>query len=59
LDFAGFRRFVKLLKARPEVDKLFQKLSHGNGGRFDFSVFEKFIRDEQKVSEIFSTLFFL
>lgn len=49
LDFADFRRFVKALKARPELDRMYKKLCSGNGGKFDFSVFEKFMRENQKV----------
>jgi len=49
LDFNDFRRFVKLLKARPEIDRLYKKLRNGNGGIFDFGVFEQFMRDNQQV----------
>lgn len=47
LDFDGFKQFVKLLKARPEVDRLYRKLV-GNG-ILDFVVFERFMRNSQKV----------
>jgi phosphatidylinositol phospholipase C, delta len=53
LDFEDFRRFVKLLKGRPEIDRLFKKLRARNtagGNVFDFGVFEKFMREKQKVS---------
>ncbi|KAI5119985.1 hypothetical protein M0805_004430 [Coniferiporia weirii] len=46
LDFADFRRFVKLLKDRPELTRLYKKLT-GNGP-FDFAVFESFMRVSQK-----------
>jgi phosphatidylinositol phospholipase C delta len=49
LDFDDFRRFVKLLKARPDIDRLYKKLKANNDGIFDFVVFEKFMRDEQQV----------
>ncbi|KAI0309247.1 hypothetical protein OF83DRAFT_1186106, partial [Amylostereum chailletii] len=32
LDFAGFQRFMKLLKTRPEFDWLYKKLCVGTGG---------------------------
>ncbi|KAF9462862.1 hypothetical protein BDZ94DRAFT_1260487 [Collybia nuda] len=61
LDFEDFRRFVKLLKGRPEIDRLFRKArdrgagaytsptSTGTGGKvFDFPVFERFMREKQK-----------
>ncbi|KAL4076484.1 PLC-like phosphodiesterase [Scleroderma citrinum] len=50
LDFVDFQRFVKLLKARPELDLLYKKLASGNRGRFTFKVFEQFMRDCQKSS---------
>ena len=55
LDFKDFRRFVKLLKARPEIDRLYKKLKNGNGGIFDFGVFEKFMREKQQVELAFLT----
>ncbi len=48
LDFDDFRRFVKLLKGRPEIDRLYKKLM-ADSGIFDFNVFEKFMRENQKV----------
>ncbi|KAF5375654.1 hypothetical protein D9615_009376 [Tricholomella constricta] len=50
LDFEDFRRFVKLLKGRPEIDRLYKKLRARGGGVFDFPVFEKLMRDKQKSS---------
>ncbi|KAJ6625131.1 PLC-like phosphodiesterase [Mycena sp. CBHHK59/15] len=49
LDFEEFRRFVKLLKARPDIDRLYKKLI-AKKGRFDFDVFEAFMRDAQKTT---------
>ncbi|KAI5884883.1 PLC-like phosphodiesterase [Schizophyllum commune H4-8] len=46
LDFDDFRFFVKLLKARPEVERLYKKLAAG--GAFDFETFAKFMREEQE-----------
>ncbi|KAG1770115.1 hypothetical protein EV702DRAFT_1249763, partial [Suillus placidus] len=43
-----FQRFVKLLKARPDITLLCNKLCCSNDGRFDFSVFEHFMRHTQK-----------
>ncbi|KAG5640769.1 hypothetical protein DXG03_007249 [Asterophora parasitica] len=48
LDFDDFRRFVKLLKGRPEIDRLYKKLCAA--GVFDITVFESFMREEQKSS---------
>ncbi|KAI6041537.1 PLC-like phosphodiesterase [Pisolithus marmoratus] len=50
LNFPDFQNFVKLLKARPELDMLYKKLSSKNGGKFTFAVFEAFMRDCQKSS---------
>ncbi|PPQ68017.1 hypothetical protein CVT24_002926 [Panaeolus cyanescens] len=48
LDFEDFRRFVKLLKSRPEVERLYKKLISGStNGAFDYEVFEQFMRDTQ------------
>ena len=57
LDFPGFRRFVKLLKSRPELEQLYQKLAAANGNKFDFVAFEKFMRDSQKVRGSLSDIF--
>lgn len=51
LDFDDFKRFVKLLKARPEVKRLYKRLCLLGEGRFSFQTFECFMRDHQKVSE--------
>jgi hypothetical protein len=51
LDFDDFKRFVKLLKARPEVKRLYEKLCSLDKGSFSFQTFEHFMRDYQKVSE--------
>lgn len=50
LDFEDFRRFVKYLKGRPEIERLYKKLRSANGGVFDFVAYEKFMREKQKVS---------
>lgn len=47
LDFSDFRRFVKLLKRRPEVEILYDKLRKESS--FDFIVFKDFMRNCQKV----------
>jgi phosphatidylinositol phospholipase C delta len=49
LDFAAFRRFVKALKARPELDQIFDELTKESGGKLTFPLFLKFMRDTQKV----------
>ncbi|KAG6840525.1 hypothetical protein C0991_006163 [Blastosporella zonata] len=50
LDFEDFRRFVKLLKGRPEIDRLYNKLRARGGALFDFAVFERFMREKQESS---------
>ena len=52
LDFEDFRRFVKLLKERPEITRLYKKLA--GGGPFSFTVFDSFMRVFQKVRLMFS-----
>lgn len=46
LDFEDLRRLVKALKTRPELDRLYKKLS--KGGPFDYPVFESFMREKQE-----------
>lgn len=48
LNFSDFQRFVKLLKARPDITLLYKKLCNSNDGQFDFSIFEHFMRQTQK-----------
>ena len=48
LDFGQFQHFVRLLKARPEVDTLYRTLTANTGGVMDFPVFEAFMRGSQK-----------
>ncbi|KIJ69675.1 hypothetical protein HYDPIDRAFT_171707 [Hydnomerulius pinastri MD-312] len=48
LDFSDFQTFVKLLKARPELDLLYKSLCLKAAGKFTFGVFEAFMRDTQK-----------
>ncbi|KAH0589685.1 hypothetical protein H2248_005408 [Termitomyces sp. 'cryptogamus'] len=48
LDFEDFRRFVKFLKGRPEIDRLYNKLCARSGSMFDFAVFERFMREKQQ-----------
>ena len=50
-----FRRFVKLLKGRPEIDRLYKKLKVDSGGFFDSATFEKFMRSEHKVCLVFTS----
>ncbi|KAJ7623411.1 1-phosphatidylinositol-4,5-bisphosphate phosphodiesterase 1 [Roridomyces roridus] len=45
LDFEDFKRFVKLLKRRPELEALYKKFCNE---AFDFSAFEKFMKQPQK-----------
>ncbi|TFK38082.1 hypothetical protein BDQ12DRAFT_683948 [Crucibulum laeve] len=59
LDFSDFQRFVKLLKGRPEVNRIYRKLcgkygpsasssGKGSGAGLTFRVFEGFMKDHQK-----------
>ncbi|KAH7910331.1 PLC-like phosphodiesterase [Hygrophoropsis aurantiaca] len=48
LDFTDFQRFVKFLKARPEIELLHKKLCATNSGKLGFETFAKFMRDTQK-----------
>ena len=50
LDFEDFRKFVKALKVRPELDRLFKKLcvtSNSADGNLRYAGFVAFMRDEQ------------
>ena len=51
MDFDDFKHFVKLLKARPEVKRVYEKLCSLDKGIFSFQTFERFMRDHQKVSK--------
>ncbi|KAH7887240.1 PLC-like phosphodiesterase [Phlebopus sp. FC_14] len=56
LDFADFQKFVKLLKARPDIDLLYKKLCSNTGGKLTFAAFETFMRDTQKARLTFATM---
>ena len=49
LDFTDFKRFVKSLKARPEVERRYKKLCSLDNGRFSYQAFDHFMRFHQKV----------
>jgi hypothetical protein len=49
LDFPAFQRFVRQLKARPDIEKLYLQLSYSSGGIFNFNVFQDFMTRVQKV----------
>ncbi|KAJ7448275.1 1-phosphatidylinositol-4,5-bisphosphate phosphodiesterase 1 [Mycena galericulata] len=49
LDFEDFGRFVKLLRARPDLVRLYQKLTKRHGC-FDFDVFQRFMKDTQRTT---------
>ena len=57
LDFNDFRRFVKGLKARPELDRLHKKLSQDFGGILTYAAFERFMRTTQKVRSVYCHVF--
>lgn len=48
LDFTDFQRFVKSLKARPEVERRYKKLCSIDNGRFSYQAFDHFMRIHQK-----------
>ncbi|KAF8336862.1 uncharacterized protein EI90DRAFT_3043894 [Cantharellus anzutake] len=47
LDFADFRHFVKLLRARPDIAAIYDD-AMGDSPEFTFEVFERFMRESQK-----------
>ncbi|KAK7042572.1 phosphoinositide phospholipase C [Favolaschia claudopus] len=47
LDFEDFRLFVKVLKARPDIERLYRKLTKKRGS-FDFDAFHTFMKDAQR-----------
>ncbi|KAJ7802523.1 PLC-like phosphodiesterase [Mycena olivaceomarginata] len=49
LDFEDFRRFVKILKARPDIEIIYKKLIKKRG-LFDFGVFQAFMKDSQRTT---------
>jgi len=52
LDFQQFQAFVKILRRRPELEGIYEKLSTANGGKFDLSGFIKFMKECQKANFI-------
>lgn len=52
LDFAAFRRFIKALKARPELEQIFAQLTKDSDGKLTFPLFLKFMRNTQKVRRL-------
>ena len=56
LDFAAFRRFIKALKARPELERIFYELTKESGGKLTFPLFLKFMRNTQKVCWLCTSL---
>jgi len=49
LDFTDFKRFVKSLKARPEVERRYKKLCSLDNGTFSYRTFDHFMHVHQKV----------
>ena len=49
LDFPEFRRFVKTLNTRPELELIFDEITKGEGGKLTFPSFLEFMRNTQKV----------
>ena len=50
LDFAGFQRFVKLLKRRDDIDTLFREISRGDGTGVLIEDWNHFLLEVQEVS---------
>jgi len=50
LDFTDFKRFVKSLKARPEVERRYKKICSLDNGSFAYPSFDHFMRVHQKVA---------
>ncbi|KAJ8094448.1 hypothetical protein PM082_010882 [Marasmius tenuissimus] len=60
LDYEGFRRLVKIVKRKPEIEKIYNQLYSSGGGQLSFAVFEKFMQDSQESalsSEELKTIF--
>ncbi|KAF7317211.1 Phosphoinositide phospholipase C [Mycena chlorophos] len=47
LDFEDFQRFARLIRARPDVEHIYNRLVRQHG-RFDFNAFQKFMVDIQR-----------
>ena len=47
LDFEGFRRFVRLIKRRPDLERIYNSL-----GKLDLATFSKFLLETQKVHDL-------
>ncbi|KLO18924.1 PLC-like phosphodiesterase [Schizopora paradoxa] len=50
LCYDDFRRFVKQLKERPEVNVLYDEVTKDDAGEFNLRTFERFMQDYQKSS---------
>ncbi|PPQ81377.1 hypothetical protein CVT25_015898 [Psilocybe cyanescens] len=48
LDYPQFQQFAKILKRRPELESIYEKISTRNGGKFDVVAFIKFMKEFQK-----------
>ena len=59
LDWTSFRRFVKMLKSRPDVARLYKRLCLDTNNEFTYSVWEKFMKTCQKVWFYFRFCFHL
>ncbi|KAF7291671.1 Phosphoinositide phospholipase C [Mycena chlorophos] len=49
LDLEDFRKFVKLFKARPDVERIYRRIVQRHE-RFDFTTFQAFMKDDQRSS---------
>lgn len=57
LDWTSFRRFVKMLKSRPDIARLYKRLCLDTNNEFTYSVWEKFMKTCQKVCFVFPPRF--
>ncbi|TRM67130.1 PLC-like phosphodiesterase [Schizophyllum amplum] len=48
LDYESFQRFTKLLKRRPDIDIVYERMKAASGDKVDFAAFEKFMKEWQK-----------
>ena len=49
LEYTDFQQFVKIVKRRPEIEIIYNKLCGSENGTFDLAVFQRFMREYQKV----------
>ncbi|KAF9531258.1 1-phosphatidylinositol-4,5-bisphosphate phosphodiesterase 1 [Crepidotus variabilis] len=48
LDYPQFQQFVRVLKRRPEVERMYATICLASGGQFTLAAFTKFLKESQK-----------